>query len=153
MTPNQGSEQSMTMTEFDTVQKFTMNGTPLLQSGQTQTDLANAPQLWLHAKVYAEGGENSLHAHPLEDHVFFVLAGEVTVTDADGLETVCGPFEGIMIPRGVQYTLKCTSDENLVALRIGAGDAEAIHNRKLAANKPFKTAGIGVEAPGKFFGN
>lgn len=34
--------------------------------------------LWSHVKVYPEGGENQLHAHPVEDHLFLVLAGQAT---------------------------------------------------------------------------
>ena len=43
--------------------KFTARGAPLLAKGATMELLGRAPQLWLHLKVYAEGGENSLHFH------------------------------------------------------------------------------------------
>jgi mannose-6-phosphate isomerase-like protein (cupin superfamily) len=141
----------MTITDVDRATPFSLIGTELLESGQTQTLLANAPQLWLHAKVYAGGGENSLHAHPREDHAFFILAGEATFLDAEGNETVCGPYQGILIPRGVHYSFHCTSDENLVALRIGAGQDGSAHGRKGIDESPIKTAGTGVPIPGKVF--
>ena len=34
--------------------------------------------LWAHSKVYSKGGENALHSHDIEDHVFLVLQGEAS---------------------------------------------------------------------------
>ena len=71
----------------DAVQKaipFSVRGTPLLSAGNTHTLLAAAPALWAHVKVYAEGGENGVHAHADEDHLFLVLDGEATFVDAEG---------------------------------------------------------------------
>ena len=47
----------------------------LLDQGRTDTVLAATDAMSVRLKVYAEGGENELHAHPHEDHFFVVLAG------------------------------------------------------------------------------
>ena len=48
-------------------------------------------------KGYAQGGENALHAHPDEDHVFVILQGEATYHDADGQVLVLGRHEGVLV--------------------------------------------------------
>ena len=104
-----------------TGRKFTMNGLPLLSSGQSTQPLVVADHLWLHSKVYSRGGENALHSHVTEDHVFFVLNGVADFTFGDGETTEAGRYEGVMIPKGTPYRFEARGDENLVMLRIGAG--------------------------------
>ncbi len=151
---------------LERAQSFTLNGTPLLSAGQTMDLLARGPHLWLHAKVYAAGGENGLHAHPAEDHAFLILAGEATFTDADGAETVVGPHDGMLIPRGTEYRFESSGKENLVMLRVGAGDTKGE-----SVNVPYpevmvtrtgvqphsaenKTGSVpGVPLPGRTFGS
>ena len=94
---------------------------PLLSSGNQDTPLYTTDLMWLHVKVYAEGGENDLHAHPEEEHSFIVLDGEATFVDKDGVETKVARNEGILLPKGTYYRFINTSDVNLVMLRIGAG--------------------------------
>jgi hypothetical protein len=55
---------------------FSMKNTPLLEQGTSYTSLATAENLWTAIKVYASGGENALHAHGGEDHIFVVLQGK-----------------------------------------------------------------------------
>lgn len=100
--------------------KFTANGFPLLSAGNTMDLLAKAPGLWAHLKIYAEGGENGLHAHSAEDHLFFILDGEATFLDASGRETVIGRGEGMVVPRQTLYCFRSTGATNLVMLRVGA---------------------------------
>jgi uncharacterized cupin superfamily protein len=102
-------------------QKFTMNGLPLLASGTQTSPLVACENLWLHSKVYSRGGENALHAHVTEDHVFFVLQGAAEFTLGDGSTIRADRFEGIMLPKGAHYMFQAQGDENLVILRIGAG--------------------------------
>src|SRR5207249_821694 len=71
---------------------------PLLSSGNQDTPLYTTDLMWMHVKVYAEGGENDLHAHPEEEHSFIVLDGEATFVDADGTETKVTRNEGILLP-------------------------------------------------------
>jgi mannose-6-phosphate isomerase-like protein (cupin superfamily) len=143
-------------TTFDDVATFTMLGTPLLSEGQSQTLIALAPQLWLHAKVYARGGERVLHAHPNEDHAFFLLQGRATFETERGEPFEVGPYEGVMIPRGVRYAFECVGDDALVILRIGSGEQnQKMADGRVAATMP--TVGRPdegrhhVEIPGAFF--
>jgi mannose-6-phosphate isomerase-like protein (cupin superfamily) len=101
-------------------QFFTAVGAPLLAEGQSIAKLAAAECLWVHLKIYHEGGENELHYHGSEDHMFFGLAGRGIVYDEAGNEREIGPFEGVMIPAGVKYRLLAVGDENWVTLRVGA---------------------------------
>ena len=71
-------------------------------------------------KCYAEGGENVLHAHPSEDHIFVILQGQARFHDKDDNERVLGRNEGIMLPRGTFYYFESGGDEPLVMLRVGA---------------------------------
>ena len=63
-------------------------GAPLLADGRQDTSLFTTDLMWGHLKVYAQGGENDLHAHPLEEHVFVVLQGTATFFDSAGRTTV-----------------------------------------------------------------
>jgi mannose-6-phosphate isomerase-like protein (cupin superfamily) len=104
--------------------KFSMRGVPLLAEGTTNDPLAICESLWIHAKVYAEGGENALHAHTSDDHAFFVLGGRARFYDGDGTVTEVGPFEGIAIPRNVLYRFESVPPENLVILRMGGAKVD-----------------------------
>ncbi len=55
-----------------------------LSAGKSEALLGQADELEMRIKVYAEGGENELHAHLDHDHSFVVLDGEATFYDADG---------------------------------------------------------------------
>jgi mannose-6-phosphate isomerase-like protein (cupin superfamily) len=106
-------------------QVFTLKA-PLLSSGNQDTPIYTTDLMWMHVKVYAEGGENDLHAHPEEEHSFVVLDGEATFVDGDGAETVVRRHEGILLPKGTYYRFRNTGDVNLVMLRIGAGSNSRI---------------------------
>jgi mannose-6-phosphate isomerase-like protein (cupin superfamily) len=97
----------------------------LVDKGSTEEPLAVADHLWLKIKVYAEGGENKIHAHPNQDHSFIVLHGRAKFFDRDGDSRELGPNEGIMLPAGRHYKFGSVGDEPLVVLRAGAvkGDA------------------------------
>jgi len=103
--------------ELDT---FSIRDTPLLASGSSMKLVTRAPGLWMHLKVYADGGENGLHMHPDEDHMFFVLQGEATFIDRDGRQRVVGANEGVTVPRGAAYAFRASGDQNLVLLRVGS---------------------------------
>ena len=53
--------------------RFSMRNLPLLEGGATMELLGLSPMLWAHSKVYSSGGENALHSHDIEDHVFLIL--------------------------------------------------------------------------------
>ena len=122
--------------------------------------LAQADELEMRMKVYAEGGENTLHAHLDHDHSFVVLDGQATFTDSDGNETVLGKYEGIMLPRGTHYCFGNTGEGNLVILRAGGGHKpkegweRAIGKTGPATPRitPENRKRTGVAIPGEFFG-
>lgn len=99
--------------------------TPGLTSGRSVNIVAKTDLFSLAVKIYAQGGENGLHAHVYEDHTFVVLHGQATFfLGKEKKETVVGPNEGVLIPRGAFYKFQSSGDENLVMLRIGAETPE-----------------------------
>ena len=130
--------------------------TPLLSAGQTNTPVAGTDLLKVRVKVYAEGGENALHAHFDEDHSFIILQGQATFHDDAGNENVVNKFEGIMLPKGAYYYFQSTGNENLVLVRVGAGRKSrdefrlGSEGRPLTAEENKRIPGIPI--PGEFFG-
>jgi mannose-6-phosphate isomerase-like protein (cupin superfamily) len=92
----------------------------LLDQGRTDTVLAATDSMSVRLKVYAEGGENELHAHPHEDHFFVVLAGAAEFHGPSDETVVVGKNEGIMMPKGNLYWFVATGGEPLVMLRVGS---------------------------------
>jgi mannose-6-phosphate isomerase-like protein (cupin superfamily) len=128
----------------------------LLSEGRTDRVLAATDQLKLRLKVYAEGGENGLHAHHDEDHSFVVLDGQATFYDKDEVATVVNKYEGIMLPKGTLYRFMSTGETNLILIRVGAG-RRSDGNFRLGPNGvPLSREENhhidGVPIPGKFFG-
>lgn len=113
-----------------------------------------APMLWAHTKVYSSGGENALHSHDIEDHVFLVLQGQASFYFGDGSTCLAGPFDGVTIPRGTQYRFHAHEESgNLVMFRVGAAniqDSSDLHpkfhipNEALSSRKDIS----GSHAPG-----
>ena len=130
--------------------------TPLLSAGQTNTPVAGTDLLKVRVKVYAEGGENELHAHFDEDHSFVVLQGQATFHDHAGNTNVVNKYEGILLPKGAYYYFQSTGNENLVLLRMGAGRKPGdefrlgTQGRPLTAEENKRIAGVPI--PGEFFG-
>lgn len=92
----------------------------LLDKGRTDTVLAATDDLSVRIKVYASGGENGLHAHVQEDHLFVILQGTARFFGPDEEAVDLGANQGIMMPKGMLYRFYATSeDECLVMLRIG----------------------------------
>jgi mannose-6-phosphate isomerase-like protein (cupin superfamily) len=92
----------------------------LLDQGRTDTVLAATDSLTVRLKVYAEGGENELHAHPHEDHFFVVLQGAAEFHGPADEKVVVGPNEGIMMPKGNFYWFVAVPGAPLVMLRVGS---------------------------------
>jgi mannose-6-phosphate isomerase-like protein (cupin superfamily) len=88
--------------------------------GRTDTPMAATDRIWVVLKTYASDGENELHAHPNEDHVFLVLQGEAQFFGPKGELERVGKHDGILLPRGTFYSFKALGDEPLVMARIGA---------------------------------
>lgn len=136
--------------------------TPYLSAGRISTTVSETENLWIATKMNAEGGENAIHTHLNEDHAFIVLEGEVTFFDENGTETVLGPYQGIMLPKGAYYRYLNTGPGNLMILRAGGGqkpkraDGEARlgpDGRPLPSGSAENHHIEGVPVPGKFFGD
>lgn len=110
---------------------FSMRNLPLLEDGATMELLGLSPMLWAHSKVYSSGGENALHSHDIEDHVFLVLQGQANFHFDDQSSTVVRAFDGVIIPRGTHYRFKADEEYgNLVMFRVGAAlvkDSSDLH--------------------------
>ena len=106
----------MAPTTATTAQPFSLR-IERLSAGKSEALLAQADELEMRIKVYAEGGENTLHAHLDHDHAFVVLDGQATFYDRDETETVVGKYQGIMLPRGTHYHFCNSGEGNLVLLR------------------------------------
>jgi mannose-6-phosphate isomerase-like protein (cupin superfamily) len=132
-----------------------------LSAGKAEALLAQADELEMRIKVYAEGGENVLHAHLDHDHSFVILDGQATFYDKDGNETVLNRYEGIMLPRGTSYRFCNSGTSNLVLLRAGGGHKPKAGWQRAAgktgpATTPLTPANDrrhGVAIPGEFFGD
>ena len=92
----------------------------LLAKGRTDTPLAATEDMSIRLKIYAEDGENELHAHPGEDHSFIVLQGSVRFYGPENEETVLEANQGIMLPKGNMYWFTAIPGEPMVMLRIGS---------------------------------
>ncbi len=115
--------------------------TPYLKQGRSHKILARTDLMNVAIKYYNEGGENTLHTHPTEDHVFMVLDGEATFYDKKGETTVLGKGQGILIPKGWYYWFQNTGGKPLIMLRFGASKEAAIsrlgiEGRPLPSNSP-----------------
>lgn len=91
----------------------------LPEKGRGSALVAATDRMWLNLKTYAEGGENALHAHTNEDHVFIVLQGRATFYGPDDERVTFSRNEGILLPRGCAYYFHAEPGEALVLLRVG----------------------------------
>jgi len=84
------------------------------------TVMAETDNMQVRVKVYAQGGENALHTHLDQDHIFVVLQGQARFWDETETEQLYGRNEGIMLPRGSYYRFESCGDVPLVMLRVAA---------------------------------
>lgn len=91
----------------------------LPRKGRGSALLAATDRMWVNLKTYAEGGENTLHAHTNEDHVFIVLQGHATFYGPEEESVTFSRNEGILLPRGCTYYFHAEPGEALVLLRVG----------------------------------
>lgn len=84
--------------------------------------LPGTDELSARIKVYKSGGENTMHSHPREDHIFFILDGEATFhIESDENSVKVKKFDAVSLPRGTKYWFTSTGEDNLVMLRAGSG--------------------------------
>ena len=98
----------------------------LLDQGRSETVLAASNQLTLRLKVYASGGENTLHTHVNEDHLFVLLQGSADFFDEEGLMASLSAHQGVVLPKGTRYRFIATSSQPLVMLRVGSPNEAAL---------------------------
>lgn len=113
---------------------------PLPKQGRTNQMLGATDHMHIVLKTYASGGENEIHAHPGEDHVFVVLHGKAEFHGPRGERREVGKHDCVLLPAGSLYSFVATGDEHLVMLRIGAAtDPENVDrlSRIDADGKPF----------------
>jgi mannose-6-phosphate isomerase-like protein (cupin superfamily) len=102
--------------------------TQLVKEGHTRDLLAETDLMTLRIHCYAPGiGENALHAHTKEDHIFLVLQGTAEFnTGRDGKGVIkAGKHQAVVLPAGCYYQFRNSGDEPLVMTRIGAGSDKA----------------------------
>jgi mannose-6-phosphate isomerase-like protein (cupin superfamily) len=91
----------------------------LPDQGRTNIVLGATQTLSVVLKTYASGGENELHAHTNEDHMFYILQGSATFHGPNGETRVVSKNRGILLPRGSFYSFCADENEPLVMLRVG----------------------------------
>lgn len=92
----------------------------LPRQGRTDTPMAATDRMWVVLKTYAQSGENELHAHTNEDHVFLVLQGEADFFGPNNETRRVKKHDGVLLPRGTYYWFRSVGAEPLVMARIGA---------------------------------
>ena len=113
-----------------------------MSEGHTKDLLAQTDLMTMHLHCYGpKGGENGLHAHIDEDHVFVVLQGEAQFRGADGMLPVLRKNQALMLPKGSFYSFSNESTEPLVLLRFGASAKDAAGGRLDPDGKPIPGRG------------
>ncbi len=120
--------------------------TQLVSQGHTRVLLAETDNSTFRIHCYGpKSGENGLHAHTDEDHIFVVLQGEAQFYDLNGPLPVLRKHQALMLPKGCFYSFSNDGDEPLVMLRFGAMEKNFKGDRLDPEGKPI--AGRG-HAPG-----
>lgn len=99
--------------------------TQLASQGHTKELLASSDRMTVHIHCYApKGGENGMHAHTQEDHVFVCLQGESVFRGLEGPLPPLRRNQAIFLPRGCFYSFANEQNEPCILLRIGAGEKD-----------------------------
>jgi len=158
----QKSARAAIFKEYDQpqAQLFSLK-TPYMQQGRVTQLVAETPNMWIHTKINAEGGENEIHKHLDEDHAFIVLEGQMSVFDEKGNEMAVKQYQGVMLPKGAYYRYLNTGEGNLVVIRVGAGTKGqpqggqemrlGANGKPLVSGTPENRNKTPIEMPGKFF--
>jgi mannose-6-phosphate isomerase-like protein (cupin superfamily) len=106
--------------------------TQLVSAGHTKQLLAATDLMTLHIHCYGpKGGENGMHAHLDEDHVFLVLQGEAQFRGLAGPLPPVGKNQALFLPKGAHYSFSNEATEPLVMARFGATEKGVRHGRRL----------------------
>jgi mannose-6-phosphate isomerase-like protein (cupin superfamily) len=104
---------------LDSLPQFFKLTAQLPAKGNTDTILAATERSWVVIKTYAEGGENSIHAHPNDEHTFVVLQGRADFIGPNDEKRTCEKYEGVIMPAGCYYRFESVGEEPLVMIRMG----------------------------------
>src|SRR5215510_7925096 len=116
--------------------------TQLVSAGHTKHLLAQTDGVTFHIHCYGpKGGENGLHAHTEEDHIFVVLQGEAQFFGRNGPLPVLKKNQALMLPKGCFYSFSNEGTEPLVMIRFGAMDKNAAGHRLDPQGKPIPGRG------------
>jgi quercetin dioxygenase-like cupin family protein len=69
------------------------------------TDKEGAPHFSMRVFEFEPGGHTSLHQHP-EEHEMFIVEGELTAVNDQGVESALKPGHTLFIPPNEQHQLK-----------------------------------------------
>ena len=72
------------------------------------TDKEGAPHFAMRVFEFEPGGHTSLHQHP-EEHEMFLVEGELTAINDQGVESTLKPGHTLFIPPNEQHQLKNVS--------------------------------------------
>jgi mannose-6-phosphate isomerase-like protein (cupin superfamily) len=93
----------------------------LPRSGRTNQVFAASERMSVLLKTYASGGENELHSHSNEDHVFIVLQGSAIFYGPEGEERRLSKNDCAFFPSGAIYRFLANEEDGpLVLVRVGA---------------------------------
>jgi mannose-6-phosphate isomerase-like protein (cupin superfamily) len=124
--------------------------TQLVSEGHTKDLLAKTDGVTFHIHCYGpKGGENGLHAHIDEDHIFVVLQGEAQFSGLEGPLPVLRKNQALMLPKGCFYSFSNEGTEPLVMIRFGAMDPAAVGRRLDPDGKPIPGRSKQAQAQGK----
>ena len=102
--------------------------TQLVKKGRSRTLLSETDYSTFRIHCYATGtGENALHAHLTEDHIFVVLQGAATFSGSNGWHAKLGKNNAIVLPNGCFYQFANYGVEPLVMIRFGAHKEKVDH--------------------------
>jgi mannose-6-phosphate isomerase-like protein (cupin superfamily) len=129
--------------------------TQLVSEGHAREMLAETDNSTFRIHCYGpKGGENGLHAHTDEDHIFVVLQGEAQFFDLDGPLPVLRKHQALMLPKGCFYSFSNEGTEPLVMLRFGAMEKNFTGDRLDPKGKPIPGRGKAAGSkPPKFIEN
>jgi mannose-6-phosphate isomerase-like protein (cupin superfamily) len=127
-----GSEAATRSTDSSPEPEMLSLRTQLVSAGHTKQLLAETDLMTLHIHCYGpKGGENGLHAHLDEDHVFLVLQGEAHFRGLAGPLPAVQKNQALFLPKGAQYSFSNDGTEPLVMVRFGATEKAVRKGRRM----------------------
>ncbi|MGZ5852262.1 MAG: cupin domain-containing protein [Hyphomicrobium sp.] len=99
--------------------------TQMVSKGHTKHLLAETDMMTFHVHCYGpKGGENGLHAHIEEDHIFVCLQGEAQFSGLNGPLPPLKKNQALFLPKGCFYSFSNETDQPLILIRFGASKGE-----------------------------